>query len=75
MRRVFQPEAKRQWFTDTHRAELTRLGNAAHYTAQLAGSGTIAQGLGAVAAGHGGIAIGGRVHGKVSLGSGEQRKS
>src|SRR5437763_2430460 len=53
------PETERQWFTDTLRAELTRLGNAARYTAQLTGSGAIAQGEGAVAAGQGGIAIGG----------------
>ena len=44
-------------------------------TAQLTGSGAIAQGPGAVAAGQGGVAIGGSVHGNVSLGSGEERKS
>ena len=69
------PEAERQWFTETLRTELTRLGNASHYTAQLTGSGAIAQGPGAVAAGQGGIAIGGSVHGNVSLSSGEERKS
>jgi hypothetical protein len=69
------PEAERQWFTETLRTELTRLGNASRYTAQLTGSGAIAQGAGAVAAGQGGIAIGGSVHGNVSLRSGEERKS
>ena len=68
------PEAERQWFTETLHTELTRLGNASHYTAQLTGSGAIAQGLGAVAAGQGGIAISGSVHGNVSLGSGGERK-
>lgn len=69
------PEADRQWFTDTLRTELARLGNAARYTAQLTGSGAIAQGPGAVAAGQGGIAIGGSVQGNVSLGSDRERKS
>jgi hypothetical protein len=68
------PEAERQWFTDTLRAELARLGNTARYTAQLTGSGAIAQGEGAVAAGQGGIAIGGSVHGNVNLGSGGERE-
>jgi hypothetical protein len=69
------PEAQRQWFTETLHTELTRLGNASHYTTQLTGSGAIAQGPGAVAAGQGGIAIGGSVHGNVSLRSGEERKA
>jgi hypothetical protein len=69
------PAAERQWFTETLRTELTRLGNASHYTAQLTGSGAIAQGPGAVAAGQGGIAIGGSVHGNVSFRSGEEGKS
>jgi hypothetical protein len=68
------PAAERQWFTETLRAELARLGNTARYTAQHTGSGAIAQGPGAVAAGQGGIAIGGSVHGNVSLGSGRERK-
>lgn len=69
------PAAERQWFTETLRAELARLGNTARYTAQLTGSGAIAQGPGAVAAGQGGIAIGGSVHDNVSLGSGAEKKS
>jgi hypothetical protein len=69
------PEAERQWFTETLRTELTRLGNASPYTAQLTGSGAIAQGPGAVAAGQSGVAIGGSVHGNVSLGSDRERKS
>jgi len=68
------PEAERQWFTETLRTELTRLGNASRYTAKLTGSGAIAQGPSAVAAGQGGVAIGGSVHGNVSLGSGRERK-
>src|SRR4029453_6816428 len=64
------PEAERQWFTETLRTERTRLGNASRYTAQLTGSGAIAQGAGAVAAGQGGIAIGGNGHDNVSRRSG-----
>ena len=62
------PEAERQWFTEILRTELTHLGNASRYTAQLTCSGSIAQGPGAVAAGQGGVA-GGSVHGNVSPGS------
>jgi hypothetical protein len=69
------PEAEHQWFTETLRTELVLLGNASLYTAQLTGSGAIAQGPGAVAAGQGGVAIGGSVHGNVSLRSSEERKS
>jgi len=69
------PEAERQWFRETLSTELARLGHAPRYTAQLTGSGAIAQGPGAVAAGQGGIAIGGSVQGNVSLGSGGEKET
>lgn len=68
------PDAERQWFTETLHMKLSRLGNAARYTAHLTGSGAIAQGPGAVAAGQGGMAIGGNVHGNVSHGRSEENK-
>jgi hypothetical protein len=65
----------RTWFMQTLRTELEALGNLTHCEAHLTGDGAIAQGPGAVTAGQSGIAIGGSVHGNVSLGSSGQRKS
>jgi len=44
-------DADRQWFTETLRGELTRLGNLSRFEATLKGSGGIAQGAGAKAGG------------------------
>jgi len=65
----------RTWFVQTLRTELEALGNLTHFEAHLTGDGAIAQEPGAVAAGQGGVAIGGSVHGNVSLRSGEERKA
>jgi len=48
-------QANRQWFADTLKRELTQLGNLPHYEAMLIGSGAIAQGPGAKAAGERGV--------------------
>ncbi len=57
----------REWFTQTLKGELARLGNAAHFEATLIGSGAIAQGEGAVAAGAHGVAVGGSVQGDINV--------
>ncbi len=56
-------EADRQWFSELLRAELARLGNLAHFEAELSGTGAIAQGPGARAAmaDRAGIAVAGDV--------------
>jgi hypothetical protein len=64
----------RTWFVQTLRTELEALGNLTHFEAHLTGDGAIAQESGAVAACQGGVAIGGSVHGNVSLGSGGERE-
>jgi formylglycine-generating enzyme required for sulfatase activity len=60
-------ESDQEWFTQTLRAELARLGNLARFQATLIGSGAVAQGPGAAAAGAGGVAVGHDVHGDVIL--------
>jgi hypothetical protein len=61
-------EAEREWFAVTLRKELAQLGNLARFEATLSGSGAIAQEH-SVAAGAGGVAVGGDVHGDVVTGS------
>ncbi len=56
-------EAERHWFDQALAREGPIVDSAVQYTANLKGSGTIAQGPGAVAAGRGGVAIGGSVYG------------
>ena len=53
-------------FMQTLRTELAELGNLTHFEAHRTADRAIAQGIGAVAAGQVGIAIGGSVHGNVS---------
>src|SRR5262249_52763659 len=59
------PEAEHQWFTETLQRELASHGTVERFTAQLTGSGAIAQGTDAIAAGQGSVVIGGSVHGNV----------
>ncbi len=54
-------EADKDWFARTLRQELAHLGNEARYEALLEGSGAIAQGDAATAAGADGIAVGGQI--------------
>ena len=61
------PAADRQWFADTLQAELKQLGNAGTFNIQLSGSGAVATHKG-VAAGAGGVAIGGDSHGSIIIG-------
>ena len=49
-------EAQRAWFAQTLRQELAAMGSLARFAAHLAGSGSMAQGPGAVAAGARGVA-------------------
>ena len=49
-------EAHRPWFVETLRQELAAMGNLARFEARLTGSGSIAQGPGAMAAGERGVA-------------------
>ncbi|MBP7961046.1 MAG: SUMF1/EgtB/PvdO family nonheme iron enzyme [Caldilineaceae bacterium] len=56
-------EADKDWFARTLRQELVNLGNEARYEALLEGSGAIAQGETATAAGADGIAVGGQIGG------------
>ena len=49
-------EAQRAWFAQTLRQELAAMGSLARFEAHLTGSGSIAQGPGAVAAGERGVA-------------------
>ena len=58
----------RQWFVDTLQAELKQLGNSATFNIHVSGSGAVVT-HGGVAAGAGGVAIGGDVHGGVMIGS------
>jgi formylglycine-generating enzyme required for sulfatase activity len=62
-------ESDRAWFAGTLREELARLGNLErpHYHAILTGSGAVAQGPGAKAAGEGGV-VADAVHGTVITG-------
>jgi len=60
-------EADRAWFAETLREELARLGNQERYHAVLVGSGAIAQGVGAKAAGERGI-VADVIHGPVATG-------
>jgi formylglycine-generating enzyme required for sulfatase activity len=57
------PEADRQWFFETIRAELASQGNLARFEAQLTGTGAIAQGQETQAVGAGGTLIGRDVRG------------
>ncbi|WP_089936072.1 hypothetical protein [Candidatus Entotheonella palauensis] len=59
------PEAERSWFDQALAGERAIVDSAVHYVATLKGSGAIAQGTEAVAAGRGGVAIGGNVYGNV----------
>lgn len=59
------PEAEHHWFDQALAGEGSIVDSAVQYTANLRGSGAIAQGPGAVAAGRGGVAIGGSVYGNV----------
>lgn len=52
------PEEDRQWFAETLRAELERLGNLARFEAMLTGSGAIAQGEQATAVDERGVFVG-----------------
>ena len=61
------PPEERAWFDTTLQQELAQQGRAASFTAQLHGSGAIAQGPGAVAAGERGVAIGGDARGNTII--------
>lgn len=61
------PATDRQWFVDTLQAELEKLGNGATFNIQVSGSGAVAT-HGGVAAGAGGVAVGGNVHGSIVTG-------
>lgn len=61
-------EADHEWFNQTLQKELAQLGNLERFKARLVGSGAIAQGH-SVAAGAGGVAVGGDVHGDIVMGS------
>ena len=58
-------QADRAWFAETLQKELAQLKSGISYTATLAGSGAIAQGIGAKAVGAGGILVEGSVKGDV----------
>jgi hypothetical protein len=58
-------ESERRAFLDALRADLDRLGNLQRFQATLHGAGAIAQGERSVAAGAGGVAVGGDVRGSV----------
>jgi hypothetical protein len=62
-------DADRQWFTRTLHDELHAMGNLPRFEAHLRGSGAIVQGPGAVGAGAGGVAVGGDVHGNITVGA------
>ena len=61
------PKSARRWFVKTLRAELTRQGNLARFDAHLTGSGALAQGARAAAAGERSVAVSGDVHGSTLI--------
>ncbi len=61
------PPEQHAWFDATLQQELAQQGRAASFSAQVHGSGAVAQGPGAVAAGERGVAIGGEAHGNTII--------
>ena len=71
LKKLLQDDAA---FADEIKELVDSAGKQTSYTAEVHGSGAVAQGLDAVAAGEGGMAIGGDVHGDVNVQHGDRTR-